>query len=97
MRELQVLAAFLAFRFEQETGALPEPALLQKLTLELYLSPRKTPDVSDCRLPLVRLARRWIVTGALGRDTRGKTGKALDKAAQLDLATLAALASVGAR
>ena len=99
VRELQVLAAFLAFRFEQETGALPEPALLQKLTLELYLSPRKTPDVSDRRLPLVRLARRWIVSGALGRDMRGKTGKALDKAAQLDLETLAALAPapVGAR
>ncbi len=97
VRELQVLAAFLAYRFEQETGALPEPALLQKLTLDLYLSPRKTPDVSDLGLPLVRLARRWIVSGALGRDTRGKTGKALDKAAQLDLATLAALAPAGRR
>jgi hypothetical protein len=97
VRELQVLAAFLAYRFEQETGALPEPALLQKLTLELYLSPRKTPDVSDLGLPLMRLARRWIVSGALGRDTRGKTGKALDKAAHLDLKTLAALAPVGAR
>ena len=97
VRELQVLAAFLAYRFEHETGALPEPALLQKLTLELYLSPRKTPDVSDLRLPLVRLARRWIVSGALGRDTRGKTGKALDKAATLDLSTLAALAPVGSR
>ena len=92
VRELQVLAAFLVFQFEQETGAQPDRALLQKLTLELYLSPRKTPDVSDLRLPLVRLARRWIVSGALGRDTRGKTGKALDRAAQLDLATLAALA-----
>jgi hypothetical protein len=94
VRELQVLAAFLAHRFEQETGALPDPALLQKLTLELYLSPRKTPDVRDLGLPLVRLARRWIVSGALGRDTRGKTGKALDKAAHLDLRTLAA---IGAR
>jgi hypothetical protein len=97
VRELQVLAAFLAYRFEQETGALPDPALLQKLTLELYLSPRKTPDVADLRLPLGRLARRWIVSGALGRDTRGKTGKALDKAEHLDLETLAALASVGTR
>jgi hypothetical protein len=99
VRELQVLAAFLAFRFEQETGALPEPALLQKLTLELYLAPRKTPDVSDRRLPLVRLARRWILSGVIGRDSRGKTGKALDKAAELDLGTLAALAParVGAR
>jgi hypothetical protein len=92
VRELRVLAALLAHRFEQETGAPPDPVLLQKLALELYLSPRRTPDVSDLRLPVFRLARRWIVTGALGRDTRGKTGKALDRAEHLDLATLAALA-----
>jgi hypothetical protein len=97
VRELQVLSAFLVYRFEQETGRLPDPALLQKLTLELYLSPRKTPNVADLSLPLARLARRWIVSGALGRDTRGKTGKALDKAAHLDLRTLAALAPVGTR
>jgi hypothetical protein len=90
VRELQVLAALLVHRFEQDTGAPPEPMLLQKLTLELYLSPRKTPDVSDLRLPIVRLARRWTISGALGRDTRGKTGKALEKAEHLDLATLAA-------
>ena len=88
VRELQVLAAFLAYRFEHELEAQPEPALLQKLTLELYLSPRRTPDVSDLGLPLVRLARRWILSGVLGRDMRGKTGKALDRAAQLDLAAL---------
>jgi hypothetical protein len=97
VRELQVLAALLAHRFEQDTGALPDPALLQKLTLELYLSPRRTPDVSDLRLPVVRLARRWIMSGALGRDTRGKTGKALDTAEHLDPATLAALSPVAPR
>ncbi|MGH3077465.1 MAG: hypothetical protein ACRDPZ_04710 [Gaiellaceae bacterium] len=96
-RELKVLAAFLAHRLEQDTGAPPDPALVQKLTLELYLSPRRTPDVSDLRLPFVRLARRWIVSGALGRDTRGKTAKALDKAEQLDLATLAARAPLAPR
>jgi hypothetical protein len=96
VRELQVLAALLAHRLEQETGSQPDPALLQKLALELYLSPRRTPDTSDLRLPVVRLARRWIVSGALGRDTRGKTAKALDRAEHLDLATLAALAA-GAR
>ena len=97
VRELQVLAALLAYRFEQDTGAPPEPALLQKLTLELYLSPRRTPEVSDLRLPVARLARRWITSGALARDTRGKTGKALDAAEHLDLATLAALASSPSR
>ncbi len=97
VRELQVLAALLAHRFEQDTGEPPEPMLLQKLTLELYLSPRRTPDVSDLRLPIVRLARRWITSGALGRDTRGKTGKALDRAERLDLATLAARSRVARR
>ena len=92
VRELQVLAALLAYRFERETGVPPDPALLQKLTLELYLAPRRTPDVSDLRLPVFRLARRWIVSGAVGRDTRGKTAKALDRAELLDLATLAGLA-----
>jgi hypothetical protein len=97
VRELQVLGALLAYRLERETGAPPDPALLQKLTLELYLSPRRTPDVSDLRLPVFRLARRWIVSGALGRDTRGKTARALDKAEQLDVATLAALAPAARR
>lgn len=89
VRELQAIGALLAHRFEQETGAPPDAALLQKLTLELYLEPRRTPDVSNLRLPLVRLARRWIVSGALGRGTRGKSDKALDAAERLDVAALA--------
>jgi hypothetical protein len=89
VRELQAIAALLTHRFEQETGAPPRPALLQKLTLELYLKPRSTPDGSDLRLPLARLARRWIVSGAFGRTTRGKTEKALDAAERLDVSALA--------
>jgi hypothetical protein len=90
VRELQAIAALLAYRFKQETGAPPEPALLQKLTLELYLKPRRTPDVSDLGLPLARLARRWIISGAFGRNTRGKTERALDAAERLDVASIAA-------
>ena len=89
VRELQALAALLAHRFEQETGSSPDPALLRKLTLELYLKPRRAPDVSDLGLPLARLARRWIVSGVLGRNTRKKTEKALDAAERLDLAAVA--------
>ena len=88
VRELQAIAALLAYRFEQETGTRPDPALLQKLTLELYLKPRRAPDVSDLGLPLARLTRRWIVSGALGGNTRGKTEKALDAAERLDIASL---------
>jgi hypothetical protein len=85
VRELQVLAALLAHRFEHETGSPPDPALIRKLTLELYLKPRRAPDFSDLGLPLARLARRWIVSGALGRNTRKKIEKALDAAEHLDL------------
>jgi hypothetical protein len=92
VRELQAIAALLAYRLEQETGAPPDPVLLQKLTLELYLKPRRTPDVPNLGLPLARLARRWIISGALGRDTRGKTQKALDAAERLDVASIAARA-----
>jgi hypothetical protein len=88
VRELQVLAALLSHRYEQATGAPVDPALLQKLALELYLKPRRTPDISDTSLPLARLARRWIVSGALGRNTRAKTDKALDAAERLDLVAL---------
>jgi hypothetical protein len=42
VRKLQVLAALLAHRFEHETGALPEPALLQKLTTLAPCAPRPT-------------------------------------------------------
>jgi hypothetical protein len=94
VRELQVLAGLLAHRFEEETGVPPDAALLQKLTLELYLRPRRTPNVSNVSLPLARLARRWIVSGALGRNTRGKTDKALDAAERLDIATLVARSPV---
>jgi hypothetical protein len=89
VRELRVLAAFLQHRFELELGQAPDPALLQKLTLELYLSPKRTPDASDLDLPLARLVRRWVVSGALGRDTRSSTGKALDRAERLDLTAFA--------
>ena len=85
VRELQVLAALLAHRFEHETGSPPDPALIRKLTLELYLKPRRAPDYADLGLPLARLARRWIVSGALGRNTRKKIEKALDAAEHLDV------------
>ena len=94
VRELQVLAALLAHRFKEETGAQPDAALLRKLTLELYLRPRRAPNVSGVNLPLARLARRWIVRGALGGNTRGKTDRALEAAERLDMAAFASRSPV---
>ena len=71
--ELQVLAAFLAYRFRAGDGRRRPGRLAAaaKLTLELYLSPRRTPDVRELRLPFVRLARRWIIGAARSAGTRG--------------------------
>lgn len=85
VREVRVLASLVAYRLEQTTGAPADPALVKKLTLELYLHPRRQPDVSDRSLPLARLVRRWLFRGALGRDTTKVAGRALDAAERLDL------------
>jgi hypothetical protein len=85
LRDLRILASLVAHRLEQATGAPPDPALVKKLTLELYLHPRRVPDVSDLRLPLVRLVRHWLLSGAFGRDTRKAARKSLDAAERLDV------------
>lgn len=94
VREVRVLASLVGHRLEQATGAPPDPALVQKLALELYLSPRRQPDVRDLSLPLVRLVRRWLVRGVLGRDTGKAVGKALDAAERLDLEPILAQRSI---
>src|SRR5262249_575279 len=43
VREIQVLAALIAYRIEQATGAPAAPALVEKLAVDLYLHPRRTP------------------------------------------------------
>lgn len=85
LQELRVLASLLAHRLEQASGTPADPALVKKLALELYLRPRDEPDVSELRLPLVRLVRHWLVRAALGRDTRKAAGKSLDAAERLDV------------
>ncbi len=87
VREVRVLGSLVAYRLEQATGRPADPALVKQLTLELYLSPRRTPTLSG-GLPLARLARKWLFRGAIGRDTRKAAWKALDAAEQLDVATL---------
>jgi hypothetical protein len=87
VREVRVLGSLVAHRLEQETGRPADPALVERLTLALYLSPRRTPTVLD-ELPLGRLVRRWLFRGAIGRDTRKAAWKALEAAERLDVATL---------
>jgi hypothetical protein len=85
VREVQVLGALIAHRIEEATGQPADPALVKKLAVELYLAPRKRPDLSDRRLRLRRLLRRWMFRGALGRETGNAATKALDAAERLDV------------
>jgi hypothetical protein len=89
VREVRVLGSLVAHRLESATGRPADPALVKQVTLELYLSPGRTPSLTG-GLPLRRLVRRWLFRGAIGKDTRKAANKALDAAERLDAAALEA-------
>jgi len=89
VRELQVLASLVAHRLDQ-AGAPSDPALVKKLAVDLYLHPKRSPDPADHRLRLVRLTRKWVLSGAFGRKTSKRAARALDAAERLDAAALSA-------
>jgi hypothetical protein len=90
VREIQVLSSLVAHRIEQATGAPADPRLVEKLAVDLYLNPKRKPDLTNDRLRLVRLTRKWILLGALGRSTSKRAGKALEAADTLDGSDLVA-------
>jgi hypothetical protein len=90
VKEIQALSSLIAHRLEQATGAPPDPALVKKLTVDLYLHPRRTPTVNDERLRIVRLTRKWLLGGAFGRKTERRASRAFEAAERIDAAELAA-------
>ncbi len=88
VRELQVIAALVAHRLESAHGSPPDPALVKRVAVEVYLDPKHAPDLGGDRLRLVRLTRKWIVSGAFGRNTSKQATKALGAAEKLDGQTL---------
>jgi hypothetical protein len=90
VREIQVLSSLVAYRIEQATGAHADPRLVEKVAVDLYLNPKRKPDLTDDRLRLVRLTRKWVMLGAFGRSTSKRAGKALKAADTLDGSDLAA-------
>jgi hypothetical protein len=88
VREIQVIASLVAHRLEQATGVPSDPALVKKLAIDLYLQPKRQPKLSDDKLRLARLTRKWLLLGAFGRKTSKRAGKALDAAERLDVAPL---------
>lgn len=90
VREIQVLSSLVAYRIEQATGAPADPKLVEKVAVDLYLNPKRKLELTDDRLRLVRLTRKWLLLGAFGRSTSKRAGKALAAADKLDGADLAA-------
>lgn len=89
VREIQVLSSLVAHRLEQATGAPPDPALVEKVAIDLYLHPKRKLLLSDDKLHLVRLTRKWVLGGVVGRKTEKRASRALAAAERLDPATLA--------
>jgi hypothetical protein len=89
IREIQVITSLVAYRIEQATGAPADARLVQKVAVDLYLKPKRKPDLTNDRLRLVRLTRKWVLLGAFGRTTSKRAGKALEAADKLDGSDLA--------
>jgi hypothetical protein len=90
VRELQVLSSLIAFRIEHATGKPADRKLVEKVAVDLYLNPKRKLDLSNDRLRLVRLTRKWLLLGAFGRSTSKRAAKALEAADKLDGGELAA-------
>jgi len=90
VREIQVLSSLVAHRIEQATGERADPRLVEKVAVDLYLDPKRKPDLTDDRVRFVRLTRKWVLLGAFGRKTSKRAGRALEAAEKLDGGDLAA-------
>jgi hypothetical protein len=90
VKEIQALSSLVAHRLEQATGAPADPALVKKLAVDLYLHPRRAPNLNNDRVRIVRLTRKWLIGGAFGRKTERRASRALDAAERIDAAALAA-------
>ena len=90
VREIQVLSSLIAHRIEEATGEPADQQLVEKIAVDLYLHPKRAVDLTDDRLRLVRLTRKWVLLGAFGRTTSKRAAKALAAAEKLDGSDLAA-------
>ncbi|MFN0029129.1 MAG: hypothetical protein ACKV2O_18380 [Acidimicrobiales bacterium] len=90
IKELQVLASFLASRFRQE-GHVVDRELLRRTVLAVYLAPRLRPDL---RIPLHRrslaVAKRWSMDSLAftGRRQSNRTQQRVEAIATVPLAVL---------
>jgi hypothetical protein len=91
VREVQIVGSYAASRVEAVTGAPADPDLVKRLTVQLYLSPNRRPDPrADYRAPALKLLRRWLLYGLVGRTTNKTAVRAVGAVERLDLAAVLA-------
>jgi hypothetical protein len=90
IREIQALSSLVAYRLEEATGETADPTLVEKLAVDLYLHPRRSPNLDGDRPRIVRLTRKWLFLGAFGRKTQRRASRAFEAAERIDVARLAA-------
>ena len=88
VREVQVVGSYVAARLEAASGQPPDPDLVKRLTVQLYLSPSRRPNLSNEGLPTGRLLRRWLTYGLVGRTTNKVAVRAVGAVERLDVGTL---------
>jgi hypothetical protein len=89
VREVQVVGSYLAARIQATTGAPPDPELVKRLTVQLYLSPKRKLDPSvDERVPARKLLQRWLFNGLTGRTTNKAAVRAIGAIERLDIRSI---------
>jgi hypothetical protein len=97
VREVQVVGSYVAARIQAATGAPPDPELVKRLTVQIYLSPSHRHDfVPSDRLPTGKLLQTWLISGLLGRTSNKKAVRAIGAVERLDLTPILALPSPSA-
>ena len=83
VRDVQVIGSYVATRLERASGTPADPALVKRLTVQLYLDPSRPPQF-DQRVGSARLLRRWLTRGVMGRDSRKAAQRSLEAVSRLD-------------
>jgi hypothetical protein len=89
VREVQIVGSFLAARIQHAAGAPPDPDLVKRLTVQVYLSPsRRLDPTEDDRIPARKLLQRWLLNGFLGRTSNKSAVRAIGAVERLDVASV---------
>jgi hypothetical protein len=89
VREVQVIGSYLAARIEHATGRPPDPDLVKRVTVQLYLSPTRKADLTvPENLEARKLLQRWLFNGFLGRTTNKTAVRAIGAVERLDVSAL---------